>query len=85
MSRVDFIRPATARLSLLTELLLLDAVTIGDVTGLEGLAQELVAGDASEAMLGHRVARLVADFDFDGLRDLADSLNGEEDHRRAVE
>ena len=28
MSRVDFIRPATARFSLLTELLLLDAVTI---------------------------------------------------------
>ncbi|HVH26080.1 MAG TPA: PAS domain S-box protein [Vicinamibacterales bacterium] len=63
---------------------LVDAITIGDVSGLEGLAQELVAGDESEAMLGHRIARLVADFDFDGLRDLAESLSGGEE-TRAVE
>jgi CheY-like chemotaxis protein/nitrogen-specific signal transduction histidine kinase len=62
-----------------------DAVTIGDVTGLEGLAQELVGGDANESALGHRIARLVASFDFDGLRDLATSLAAEEGTRRVVE
>jgi CheY-like chemotaxis protein len=64
---------------------LVDAVTIGDVTGLEALAQELVGGDMREARLGHRIARLVANFDFDGLRDLAGSLNAEEGTPRAAE
>jgi CheY-like chemotaxis protein len=53
------------------------AITIGDVTDLEGLAQELVDGEAEEAILGHQIARLVSSFDFDGLRDLASTL-GEE-------
>jgi CheY-like chemotaxis protein len=48
-----------------------DAVTIGDVSGLEGLAQELAAGDIEEAALGRRIAHLVTNFDFDGLGDLA--------------
>jgi PAS domain S-box-containing protein len=60
---------------------LFEAVTIGDVTGLEALAQELVAGLRSEAALGHRIAKLVANFDFDGLRDLAESLGAEKDPR----
>jgi DNA-binding response OmpR family regulator len=64
---------------------LLDAVTIGDVTDLDGLAQELMAGDASEAGLGHRIARFVGNFDFDGLRDLAESLRSTEETRRVVE
>jgi PAS domain S-box-containing protein len=63
---------APRRLEIATRLR--DAVTIGDVTDLEGLAQELVGGDATEAALGHRIARLVASFDFDGLRALAGSL-----------
>jgi len=53
------------------------AITIGDVTDLEGLAQELVDGDAQETILGHQIARLVSNFDFDGLRDLASTLSGE--------
>jgi CheY-like chemotaxis protein len=64
---------------------LLDAVTIGDVTQLEGLAQELVAGDAAEAALGHRMARLVTQFDFDGLRELAGTLTVAEGTGRAVD
>jgi PAS domain S-box-containing protein len=48
-----------------------EAVTIGDVSDLEGLAQELAAGDAEEAELGRRIARLVTDFDFEGLGALA--------------
>jgi CheY-like chemotaxis protein len=60
-----------------------DAVVIGDVTELEGLAQELVGGDAGEAALGHRIARLIADFDFDGLGNLAKSLTFAEESRRA--
>jgi hypothetical protein len=51
-----------------------ESVAIGDVTDLQALAQELVAGDAQAAALGHRIARLLSDFDFDGLRDLAASL-----------
>jgi CheY-like chemotaxis protein len=48
-----------------------EAVTIGDVSDLEGLAQELAAGDAEEAELGRRIARFVTDFDFEGLGGLA--------------
>jgi two-component system sensor histidine kinase/response regulator len=50
------------------------AIAIGDVTDLQGLAQELVAGDAQENVVGQRIARLVSEFDFDGLRDLAATL-----------
>lgn len=53
-----------------------DAAGIGSVTDLEALAQELVAGDESEAALGHRIARLTAQFDFEGLRKAADRLLG---------
>jgi CheY-like chemotaxis protein/anti-sigma regulatory factor (Ser/Thr protein kinase) len=52
-----------------------ESVAIGDVTDLHALAQELVAGDAREAALGQRVGRLLSDFDFDGLRELAASLS----------
>jgi PAS domain S-box-containing protein len=53
-----------------------EAVTIGSVTDLELLGQELMAGTPSQAALGARLARLVADFDFDGLRELSDALTG---------
>jgi len=59
-----------------------DAAAIGSVTDLETLAQELLAGDASAVTLGQRVSRLAADFDFDGLRVLADGLVIEEASRR---
>ena len=50
---------------------LTEAAGIGSVTDLEALAQELVAGDAGEAALGQRIARMTAQFDFDGLTDMA--------------
>ncbi len=53
------------------------AAGIGSVTDLEALAQELVSGDAGEAALGHRIARMTAQFDFDELTDLARRLAGE--------
>ena len=54
-----------------------EAAGIGSVTDLEALAQELVAGDAGEAALGQRIARMTAQFDFDGLTDMAQRLAGE--------
>jgi PAS domain S-box-containing protein len=54
-----------------------DAAAIGDVTGLQALAQELAAGDASARLLGDRVARLMSEFDFEALRQLAASLAAE--------
>lgn len=53
-----------------------EAAEIGSVTDLEALAQELVAGDAGEAVLGHRIARLTARFDFEGLKKAAGKLLG---------
>ncbi len=54
-----------------------EAAAIGSVTDLEALAQELVAGESAEAALGHRIARLTGQFDFDGLRNLAHGLIGD--------
>jgi len=53
-----------------------EAAAIGSITDLEALAQELVAGDESEAALGHRIARLASQFDFEGLKKTADRLLG---------
>jgi hypothetical protein len=53
-----------------------DAAGIGSVTDLEALAQELVAGDEGEAALGQRIARLTAQFDFEGLKQAANRLLG---------
>ncbi|MCC7044990.1 MAG: PAS domain S-box protein [Acidobacteria bacterium] len=53
---------------------LADALTIGNVTDLERLANDLGSGAADEATLGERIGRLAADFDFEGLRRLADAL-----------
>jgi CheY-like chemotaxis protein len=50
------------------------AVAIGDVTALDALARELTSGSAQEAVLGHRIGRLVGSFDFDGLRSVAAAL-----------
>jgi CheY-like chemotaxis protein len=62
---------------------LADAVAIGSVTDLEALAQELLAGPPQDAALGSRLARLVANFDFEGLRALSESLTQPEDAGRA--
>jgi hypothetical protein len=51
-----------------------EAVSIGSVTDLEILARDLDEGPPAEAAIGQRVARLVADFDFTGLRELAEML-----------
>ncbi len=51
-----------------------DAVGIGDIGDIQQLAQGLIGGDPAEAAIGERVHRLAANFDFDGLRGLADSL-----------
>jgi CheY-like chemotaxis protein len=53
-----------------------DAATIGSITDLEALAQELAVGDPGEAGLGRQIARLAAQFDFDQLRALAERLAG---------
>jgi len=55
-----------------------EAVEVGAITDLEGVAQELMAGEAGEAALGRRIGALVTKFDFDGLRELADSLEAGE-------
>jgi PAS domain S-box-containing protein len=59
-----------------------DAVAIGAVSDLEAMAGELARGSGPEVALGQRLARLAANFDFDGVRDLAASLAGE---RRAAD
>ena len=52
------------------------AVAIGDVTELEAIAAVLVRGSETEAVVGQRLARLAANFDFEGVRDLSLSLEG---------
>jgi len=52
-----------------------EALTIGNVTDLESMARDLALGPPHEAALGERVARLCADFDFEGLRHLAEALS----------
>jgi len=50
------------------------AIALGDVGDIQNLAGHLLQGSAAEAAVGERVQRLVAHFDFDGLRALVDSL-----------
>ncbi|HEY1304690.1 MAG TPA: ATP-binding protein [Vicinamibacterales bacterium] len=50
------------------------AIALGDVGDIQNLARHLLQGSAAEAAVGERVQRLVAHFDFDGLRELVDSL-----------
>jgi CheY-like chemotaxis protein len=54
-----------------------EAASIGSVTDLEALAQELAVGDPGEAGLGRQIARLAGQFDFDELRALAGRLAGD--------
>jgi PAS domain S-box-containing protein len=59
-----------------------DAVALGDVGQIQALARDLMAGGAAEAAVGQRIGRLVNDFDFDGLSELAAEL-GSSGERRA--
>jgi PAS domain S-box-containing protein len=52
-----------------------EAVAVGAVSDLEAIVEELNGGDDAEATLGQRLARLAANFDFDGVRDLATALS----------
>ena len=60
-----------------------EAVAIGGVSDLEAIAQELSSGDEAEQALSQRIARLVAGFDFDGVRELAVSLTTPHESRNA--
>jgi signal transduction histidine kinase/CheY-like chemotaxis protein len=51
-----------------------DAVAIGDVSDIQELAQDLMAGDVASAAVGERINRLAMKFDFDALGKLAESL-----------
>jgi PAS domain S-box-containing protein len=51
-----------------------EGLAFGDVAALDTLARELIGRSDAETALGRRVARLVTDLDFDGLRDLAHAL-----------
>jgi CheY-like chemotaxis protein len=50
------------------------AVEMGDVTGLKSIAEELQAQAEELAPLSERIMQLAADFDFDGILQLADVL-----------
>jgi two-component system, sensor histidine kinase and response regulator len=56
-----------------------DAGAIGGVSDLQAIAETLISGDDTDAVLGQRLARLVANFDFDGVRELATSLAGDKE------
>ena len=53
-----------------------EAASIGNVTDLESLAQELAVGDPAEVRLGQRIARLASRFDFGEIVALAERLAG---------
>ena len=53
-----------------------NAVAVGDVTEIHALAESLMRGDPAESALGGRINRLVVEFDFTGLAQLGDSLEG---------
>jgi len=50
------------------------AVALGDVGEIRELSRELMLGSMAEVAMGQRINRLVVDFDFHGLNELADSL-----------
>jgi len=51
-----------------------EAVEIGAITDLQTLSGLLQAGDETDAALGRRIGALAASFDFEGVRELAASL-----------
>ena len=55
------------------------AASVGDVTAVETLVTELAAHD-EETGLARRIGRLATTFDFEALRELADTLSGDAEH-----
>jgi CheY-like chemotaxis protein/HPt (histidine-containing phosphotransfer) domain-containing protein len=53
-----------------------NAVELGDVTELATVASELTARDDASSRYGEEIKRLIEAFDFDGLAQLADTLEG---------
>jgi CheY-like chemotaxis protein len=51
-----------------------DAAAIGAITDLQAIAEKLAAGDDADAELGRRINALAASFDFNGINELAASL-----------
>ena len=51
-----------------------DALALGDVGEIQRLAQDLISGGDADAAFGQRINRLVTNFDFDGLGELAEWL-----------
>jgi CheY-like chemotaxis protein len=51
------------------------AVALGDVGEIQRLARDLMKGKSAEAAIGQRISRLVNDFDFNGLNELAAALD----------
>jgi CheY-like chemotaxis protein len=51
-----------------------EAVEIGNITDLHALASTLAVGDEVDAALGRRIESLAASFDFEGVKQLAASL-----------
>src|SRR3954467_5099256 len=56
-----------------------NAAAIGDVTAVELLVTELASRD-EESTLGRRIGHLATTFDFEALRELADTLSGDAEH-----
>jgi CheY-like chemotaxis protein len=52
-----------------------EALAIGGISDLEALADELAHGGSDEVAVGQRLARLVANFDFEGLKGIVTSLS----------
>jgi PAS domain S-box-containing protein len=58
-----------------------EAVAVGAIGDLQAMAEELIGGRDEEAALGRQLARLAAGFDFEGVGQLAESLErGREQH-----
>jgi len=58
------------------------AASVGDVTAVETLVAELASRD-EETPLARRIGHLATTFDFDALRELADTLSGDTEHAGA--
>jgi CheY-like chemotaxis protein len=52
------------------------AISLGDVSAIQELARTLMKGTVPEAAVGERINHLMTNFDFDGLNELVDSIEG---------
>ena len=56
-----------------------DALAIGAITDLQALAADLSRGNSADAALGRKIGALASGFDFEGLSELATSLEAGQD------